>query len=216
MTPQSAIVVGAGVVGLSTAVRLLEAGYKVDIVARDLPGDPLSIEYTSPWAGAHHVSVATGADMRLHEFDARTFKVMSDLIEQDPNVPLYFAAQKEYREEPEPTGENAALSQLSLMSRYHPNFRWLDPNELPEGTVCGATCTCILIHTPGYLTYLLDRVKSLGGRVHRCGALTSLSDAFEVDASLAHANILLNCTGLGARRLVPDPKVFPTRGQLVK
>lgn len=36
--------------GLSTAIRLLEAGYKVDIVARDLPGDPLSIEYTSPWA----------------------------------------------------------------------------------------------------------------------------------------------------------------------
>lgn len=36
--------------GLSTAIKLLEAGYKVDIVARDLPGDPLSIEYTSPWA----------------------------------------------------------------------------------------------------------------------------------------------------------------------
>ncbi|KWU46484.1 nucleotide-binding domain-containing protein [Rhodotorula sp. JG-1b] len=215
MTKQSAVVVGAGVVGLSTAIRLLEAGYKVDIVARDLPGDPLSIEYTSPWAGAHHVSVATGADMRLHEFDARTFKVMSELIEQDPHVPLYFATQREYREEPEPTGEDAALSQLSLMSRYHPDFRWLDPSELPEGTVCGATFTCILIHTPVYLTYLLDRVKSLGGRVHRCGALTSLSDAFEVDSSLARADVLLNCTGLGARRLVPDPKVFPTRGQLV-
>lgn len=33
------------------------------------------------------------------EFDARTFKVMSELIEQDPHVPLYFATQREYREE---------------------------------------------------------------------------------------------------------------------
>ncbi|GAA5989400.1 hypothetical protein JCM10908_001296 [Rhodotorula pacifica] len=212
---KSAVVVGAGVVGLSTAIRLLEAGLEVDIVARDLPGDLLSIEFTSPWAGAHHVSVATGADMRLHEFDARTFKVMSELIEQDPNVPLYFATQTEYREEPEPTGEAAAVSQLSLMSRYHPRFRWLKQSELPEGIVCGATFTCILIHTPSYLAYLLERVKSLGGRIHRCAALSSLADALEVDPSLSRANLLVNCTGLGARTLVPDPKVFPTRGQLV-
>ena len=31
------IVVGAGVVGLSCAVRLLEAGFRVDVLARDLP-----------------------------------------------------------------------------------------------------------------------------------------------------------------------------------
>ncbi|GAA5871689.1 hypothetical protein JCM3774_003018 [Rhodotorula dairenensis] len=214
-TPKSALVLGAGVVGLSTAIRLLEAGFQVDVLARDLPGDPLSIEFTSPWAGAHHVSVATGADMRLHEFDARTFNVMADLIKTDPHVPLYFATQREYREEPEPTGDAAALSQLSLMSRYHPNFRWLDRSELPKGVACGATFTCILIHTPSYLTYLVDRVKSLGGQIHRCGALSSLSDAFKVVPHFASAGVLVNCTGLGARTLVPDPKVFPTRGQLV-
>lgn len=36
---------------------------------------------------------------RRAEFDARTFKVMSDLIKADPQVPLYFATQREYREE---------------------------------------------------------------------------------------------------------------------
>lgn len=38
----------AGVIGLQTAISLLEAGYKVTIVAKHFPGD-LSIEYTSPW-----------------------------------------------------------------------------------------------------------------------------------------------------------------------
>lgn len=77
-------------------------------------------------------------------FDSRTFKVMSDMINSEPDVPLYFATQTEYREEvsgglsrssglppqltmtiegfqPEPTGEAAAVSQLGLISRYHPD-----------------------------------------------------------------------------------------------
>ena len=41
------IVVGAGVVGLTCAVRLLEAGHRVDVVARDLP-----LETTSAVAAA--------------------------------------------------------------------------------------------------------------------------------------------------------------------
>jgi D-amino-acid oxidase len=41
------IVVGAGVVGLTCAVRLLESGHRVDIVARDLP-----LETTSAIAAA--------------------------------------------------------------------------------------------------------------------------------------------------------------------
>jgi len=38
----------AGVIGLQTALTLLEAGYKVTVAAKHLPGD-LSLEYTSPW-----------------------------------------------------------------------------------------------------------------------------------------------------------------------
>ena len=37
------IVVGAGVVGLSCAVRLLEQGHRVDVVARDLPLETTSV-----------------------------------------------------------------------------------------------------------------------------------------------------------------------------
>lgn len=188
---------------------------------------------------------------------------MSDLIRSDPDVPLFFAKQTEYREEvgsalhyawtgasleltrarlvqPEPTeGPGQHAGQLALMSRYHPNvsppcrllcallaisprsllaenqFRWLAPGELPTGIACGAEFTCILIHTPDYLAYLVGRVKHLGGRIHRCGALASLAAALEVDPSLSSADLVINCTGLGARTLVPDAKVFPTRGQLV-
>jgi glycine/D-amino acid oxidase-like deaminating enzyme len=48
---KSIIVIGAGVVGLSTALRLKQKGYKkVTIVAKYVPGD-MCIEYASPYAG---------------------------------------------------------------------------------------------------------------------------------------------------------------------
>ncbi|BGP46120.1 hypothetical protein JCM10450v2_001960 [Rhodotorula kratochvilovae] len=195
------VVLGAGVVGLSTAIRLLEAGYTVDVVARDLPGDDKTIAFTSPWAGAHHVSVATSADMRLHEFDARTFRVMSSMIEQG-HESLFFCTQKEYRELPRPTGDAD-------------RFRWLDSHELPEGIQHGAAFTAILIDTPTYLPSLVTRLTQLGGRLHRIPSLSSLSSALSAHPSLWRVDLLVNCTGLGARTLVPDEKVFPTRGQLV-
>jgi hypothetical protein len=58
-------VLNIGVIGLTTALKLQEqGGYQITIVAETLPSDPKNIRYTSPWAGAHHVSSA-GHDKRL-------------------------------------------------------------------------------------------------------------------------------------------------------
>ena len=42
-------VVGAGVVGLTCAVRLLEAGHQVDVLARDLPLETTSAVAAALW-----------------------------------------------------------------------------------------------------------------------------------------------------------------------
>ncbi len=42
-------IVGSGIIGLSSALLLTEAGYRVTIVARDLPGD-LTQDWASPWS----------------------------------------------------------------------------------------------------------------------------------------------------------------------
>ncbi|EOD51954.1 putative fad dependent protein [Neofusicoccum parvum UCRNP2] len=44
-------IVGAGIAGMSIASQLPK-GYEITIVARDLPGDPDSLGWASPWAGA--------------------------------------------------------------------------------------------------------------------------------------------------------------------
>ena len=43
------IVVGAGIVGLTCAVQLAEAGHQVNVLARDLPGETASSLATAPW-----------------------------------------------------------------------------------------------------------------------------------------------------------------------
>src|SRR4051812_36252728 len=47
--PDRVVVVGAGVVGLSCALRLLEAGHRVDVLARDLPLETTSSVAAAIW-----------------------------------------------------------------------------------------------------------------------------------------------------------------------
>jgi 2-polyprenyl-6-methoxyphenol hydroxylase-like FAD-dependent oxidoreductase len=44
------VILGAGVIGLISAAKLAEQGYKPVIVARDLPTDSESPDFASPWA----------------------------------------------------------------------------------------------------------------------------------------------------------------------
>ena len=59
---------------------------------------------------------------------------------------------------------------------------------------------------PVYLEYLVRRYDGLGGTVS-AQTVTSLD-------SVA-APVVVNCTGIGARSLVPDPALVPVRGQVV-
>ena len=43
------VVVGAGVTGLTCAVRLAEAGHRVDVLARDLPLETTSVVAAALW-----------------------------------------------------------------------------------------------------------------------------------------------------------------------
>lgn len=46
-------ITGAGIVGLTSALLLADAGYEVTVVARNLPGDT-STQWSSPWCVNQH------------------------------------------------------------------------------------------------------------------------------------------------------------------
>ncbi len=92
-------------------------------------------------------------------------------------------------------------------ARALPGFRPCRQAELPAGFVSGHRHTAPLIDMPVYMAYLLDRLYTLGCRLD-IGTLRDLSDADP-------GGVVVNCTGYGARSLVPDPRLRAVRGQHV-
>ena len=86
-------------------------------------------------------------------------------------------------------------------------MRVLGPGELPDGFVSGWAYTAPAVNMPVYLEYLLRPVRAgLGGTV--LAPVTSLAEPVA-------APVVVNCTGIGARSLVPDESLVPVRGQVV-
>ncbi|MFF1463894.1 FAD-dependent oxidoreductase [Streptomyces sp. NPDC058330] len=72
----------------------------------------------------------------------------------------------------------------------------------------GLRVTLPLIDMPVHLGWLERRLTAAGGVLER-REVRGFAEA------AAEAPVVVNCTGLGARTLVPDPAVRPVRGQLV-
>ncbi|EPQ53595.1 D-aspartate oxidase [Gloeophyllum trabeum ATCC 11539] len=211
------VVVGAGVIGLTTALKIQEkGGYHVTIIAETFPSDPKSIRYTSHWAGAHHVS-SDGEDKLKAKVNQDTFKVMWEMSAPGGEAEGCFLrqTQTEYYCDKQPSPHP-----LEVM----PDFCYLDEKNLEPDTVTGVQFTTVSIDTPIYLNYLLSRFLARGGSIVR-GSIQHISQVVEGGARVftgakragASVDAVIVCAGIGARLLggVEDKDVYPIRGQTV-
>src|SRR5581483_12007836 len=76
--------------------------------------------------------------------------------------------------------------------------------ELPHGFAAGWRFRIPLVDMPVYLDYLVRRLAVAGGTIR-----------IQRHDRLPAAPVVVNCTGAGARSLVPDVDVNTVRGQLV-
>ncbi|NYJ02045.1 D-amino-acid oxidase [Nocardioides thalensis] len=187
------IVVGAGVIGLSCAVRLAEAGHRVDVVARDLPR-----ETTSAVAGAFWSPHGALPVERARAWSARSYDVFTELA-SDPasGVVLRPGTEVFATEQPEPEWRGAVPDLARETS-------------LPEGYADGWTFTTPVVEMPLYLDWLAARLAALGGTLTRIN-LSALPPTGDGEG----ADLVLDCAGLGARLFAGDLSVEPVRGQVV-
>jgi D-amino-acid oxidase len=192
MTQQAdALVVGAGVVGLTTAISLAEAG----LVTRVLAADPPE-RTTSQVAGAIWGPVRTSAAGPTLEWARVGLAVLSELA-ADPRAAIRQVSGIMVEATPRPGPD-----WLPIL----PDQRPLTAAELPRGFACGWRYTAPIVNMPAYLAYLAGRYQRAGGSI-TIGTVSSLR--------ALPAPVIVNCTGVGARDLVPDPLVVPVRGQVV-
>ncbi|KAK7036572.1 cytochrome p450 [Paramarasmius palmivorus] len=211
------IVIGAGVVGLTTAIKVQEgSGHRVAIIAETFPTDPKNINYTSHWAGAQHVFAESAPpDSQLHKIELETFEIMWELSSPGSPTEKCFkrCTDKTYYGEPRPKPHPF---------EFYPDFRYLDKEELISGSVEGVSFTTVTIDVPVYLNYLLARFCGNGGTLTR-GRVDHIAQVVEGGIGMFGAtssmppDAIIVCNGLGARSLggVEDKTMFPIRGQTV-
>jgi D-amino-acid oxidase len=184
------LTIGAGVSGLTTAVLLAEAGLRVRIRAQHRP--ELS---TSAAAGAIWDPIYASHPLVL-SWSAHSYAVFRDLAG---------AGRPEVRLVPGVEASRRTISSPDWAQDL-PGFRVCAAAELPQGFASGWRYTAPIIDMPPYLAYLERRLVAAGGALE-LGHVRSLEEEL--------APVVVNCTGIGARELVPDPDVEPIRGQLV-
>ncbi|KAG6456945.1 hypothetical protein O3G_MSEX010031 [Manduca sexta] len=96
-------------------------------------------------------------------------------------------------------------------------FQQMDRNQLKylsqmysADYVYGHTLITLITPPITLMNYLFQRFKNAKGEVVQA-KLTSLRDSV-----LNQFDVVVNCTGMGARELVPDYSVYPIRGQVAK
>jgi D-amino-acid oxidase len=188
------LVIGAGVSGLSCGVRLLEAGHRVLIRARDLPHATTSAVAAAVWypykAFPEHLvlrwSAVTYAELMRLAGEPRAGVIVREGIELFP-TPV-----------PDPWWRDAT-----------PDFRRATSAELPPGYADGYVFSAPVVEMPMYLAFLLGRLRALGGELEQAPAV-------DLAAALASHDAVVDCAGLGARELAGDRTLVPIRGQIVR
>jgi D-amino-acid oxidase len=184
-----ALVIGSGVIGLTTGIALAEGGLSTTI--RTAGTDAATTSFA---AGALWGPVRCGPPERTVGWAATGLEVMTELA-ADPGTGISMTAGRE----------------VSRTPARPPD--WLDllpgpvrPADLPDGYVSGWHYTAPLATMPVYLEYLAGRFRGAGGTIE----IAPVTDLTEPAAGL-----IVNCTGVAARELASDPTVTPVRGQVV-
>ncbi|MBT0774060.1 FAD-binding oxidoreductase [Kineosporia sp. J2-2] len=185
------VVVGGGIIGLTCAVRLLEAGHRVRVVSAHPPELTVSAVAAAVWYPTHIDAddrVLVWGQQALLELARQasegvpgvTMRSSRMLLRGDTATPWWAQGVPEFRLEPPPD------------ERFTGEWRFTVP----------------AVQTRSYLYWLIEQVEALGGTIER-RRLDSLAEAG------TDAGVVVNATGLAARELVPDPAVHPIRGRIL-
>ena len=86
------------------------------------------------------------------------------------------------------------------------HFRVLSSDEIPDGWIFGWEFESPIIEMHHYMPWLLQRTRDLGGIIEE----KAVEDLAEISAE-----VIVNCSGIGARELCQDTEVKPVRGQII-
>lgn len=189
------LVLGAGVIGLTSGILLLREGYQVTIWAKDLPPNTTSNKAAAVWYPflANPPEKVTRWAQRALDF---------------------------YRREvlPDPASGTMPIKVVELFEQPKADPWWKDGvdtyrratgDELPAGYVDGYAIDALVMDTDIYMDYLVAWFRRMGGVMIQ-------REIHHIDEALNACDVVVNCTGLGAKTLLNDTEMYPCRGQVLR
>lgn len=216
------LVLGAGVSGLTTALCLRRAGYAVTVAA-----DRFAPRVTSVVAGAlwewppavcgHHRDPDSLA--RSKSWAETSYRLFADLA-ADSRTGVYVRPVTFYFSRPVAADPDQNRKTTELAGKVR-GFRH-DPGLIAENGVNPGlglrdaySYLAPMVDTDVYMRWLLGEVRAAGVAVAERKVEGPLADRAGDLLREFEADVLVNCTGLGARDLA-DPSVYPLRGAVVR
>lgn len=189
-------IVGAGISGMSVAYLLMGQEHQITIYAKAFSPDITSNKAAAFWFPYHIRNDNRGIQWCTTSYDY--YKKFSLLSETGISIQKLKKVLRTGVVEEEP-----------IWIDFMPNgsYKTLPKSELPEGVSKIYEVVVPLIETQSFLPWLQQQLQQ-----HKVKFIHQEITNLEVLAD--KYDILINCSGLGARQLCNDNKVIPVRGQV--
>lgn len=215
--PRNVSVLGAGAIGLTSAIAIAEAGAKVTIYAREMPMESASSKATGVWSPSSRIAMAglvdAGFAAQWETLARMSYERHLSYVGRAGH-PVEFTPRFYVRTgAPEPPLAAAPEGSARFL-HLDRNLRGLVPpwteRELhPFPTEHGVRGGLVMtFNIAEYTRQLTQDFRAMGGRIERA-ELGSIEELAQLPG-----DVVVNCAGFGARSLVGDETLTPVRGQI--
>ncbi|PCJ23944.1 MAG: FAD-dependent oxidoreductase [SAR86 cluster bacterium] len=197
-------VVGAGIVGLSTARLMQDRGWDVTIYSKALPPRTTSNVAGGQWSptSVYDEEYLTPAfEVQFEAAMRHAFRYYQNLV--SPKYGVSWISNYQISSQA-PTGD-------SLQDKYpamYPQLIDMNRNEHPFDADFVRHYSTMLVEPAIYLPMMLQDYYGAGGKIE-IREFMDRSDVLSLEQP-----VIFNCTGLGSKKLFEDPELMPIKGQL--
>lgn len=197
-------VLGCGIVGLTAATLMQRRGYKVTIYAKDLPPQTTSNVAAGKWTPLIAFSkddITPGFYQEFLKATRTSYNHYKDLVGKGYGV--NWTQNYIFGDDP----VSLSPSYEDLLYSYR-DVETVPRNEYPFDKPYCLAYTALRVETPLFMNALMQDFLRSGGKM----VVREFSDVRQLGE--LREPLVINCTGLGSKKLFGDQELIPVKGQL--